>query len=147
MPPVGSHIGSLVKNLSKYLRFFYFLGKVRFWCLFGYRSKGKLRKNMAESYRNYKQSWLPPMNFGKNWNERFALNLLDEMPVIKNLKLLLVIGFFFNGFCYWFNYSSILIYNFWKAVARKWIQAICSLLQQNRCKKVPLSIVEEGTRG
>ena len=49
---------------------------------------------------NYKQSWLPPMNFGKNWNERFALNLLDEMPVIKNLKLLLVIGFFFNGICY-----------------------------------------------
>ena len=100
MPPVVSHIGSLVKNLSKYLRFFYFLGKVGFWCLFGYRSKGKLRKNMAESYRNYKQSWLPPMNFDKNWNERFALNLLDEMPVIKNLKLLLVIGFFFNAICY-----------------------------------------------
>ena len=55
---------------------------------------------MAESYRNCKQSWLPPMNYGKNWNERFALNLLDEMPMIKNLKLLLVIGFFFNGFCY-----------------------------------------------
>ena len=53
---------------------------------------------MAESYKNSKQSWLPPMNCGKNWNERFALNLLDELPVIKNLKLLLVIGFFFMVF-------------------------------------------------
>ena len=53
---------------------------------------------MAESYKNSKQSWLPPMNCGKNWNERFALNLLDELPVIKDLKLLLVIGFFFMVF-------------------------------------------------
>ena len=47
-------------------------------------------RNMAESYRNCNHSWLLPMN-GKSWNERFALNLLDEMPVIKNVKLLLVI--------------------------------------------------------
>ncbi|XP_065636394.1 ATP-dependent zinc metalloprotease FTSH 11, chloroplastic/mitochondrial-like [Quercus suber] len=38
-------------------------------------------RNMAESYRNCKQCWLLPMNYGKSWNERFALNLLDEMPV------------------------------------------------------------------
>ncbi|KAL4643624.1 hypothetical protein ACB092_02G106000 [Castanea dentata] len=52
-------------------------------------------RNMAESYRNCKQSWLLPMNCGKSWDETFALNLLDEMPVIKNVKLLLVIGIFF----------------------------------------------------
>ena len=51
-------------------------------------------RNMAESYRNCNHSWLLPMN-GKSWNERFALNLLDEMPVIKNVNLLLVIGIFF----------------------------------------------------
>ena len=75
--------------------FFNFLGKFGFWCLFGHRSKSKQRKNMAESYRNCKQSQLPPMNSGKSWRERFALNLFDEMPVITNLKLLLLIGFFF----------------------------------------------------
>nr|POE65580.1 hypothetical protein CFP56_57459 [Quercus suber] len=34
------------------------------------RSKSKPRRNMAESYKNCKQSWLPPMNCGKNWNEK-----------------------------------------------------------------------------
>ena len=45
-------------------------------------------RNMEESYRNCKQSWLLPMNCGKSRNERFALNLLDEMPVIKKCKVI-----------------------------------------------------------